>query len=82
MSSVTVQDTPYRYGLVSRGLHWGMALLFVWQFTSAALQLFVEATPLESFFWPTHRLRRVHPVGARISVRRLGPGQPARSSRS
>lgn len=26
------RDTPVRYGLVSRGLHWGMAYLLIWQF--------------------------------------------------
>jgi len=27
------RDTPQRFGRISRGLHWGMALLFVWQFS-------------------------------------------------
>lgn len=31
-----VYDTPMRYGLVSRTLHWGMAVLFGAQFLSAA----------------------------------------------
>lgn len=31
-----LQDTPSRYGLISRALHWGMALLFLAQFASAA----------------------------------------------
>lgn len=26
------RDTPQRFGRISRGLHWGMALLFAWQF--------------------------------------------------
>ena len=26
------RDTPQRFGLISRGLHWAMALLLVWQF--------------------------------------------------
>lgn len=26
------RDTPQRYGRISRWLHWGMALLFAWQF--------------------------------------------------
>ncbi|THH35654.1 cytochrome b [Aliishimia ponticola] len=32
----TLTDTPLRYGLVSRIFHWGMALLFLCQFASAA----------------------------------------------
>ncbi|NUH63901.1 cytochrome b [Sulfitobacter sp. S0837] len=32
-----LQDTPHRYGPVSRALHWGMAALFALQFLSAAL---------------------------------------------
>jgi len=31
-----VIDNPHRYGLVSRVLHWGMAILFAAQFLSAA----------------------------------------------
>ena len=30
-----IQDSNDRYGTVSRVLHWGMALLLVWQFLSA-----------------------------------------------
>ncbi|UOA32791.1 Cytochrome b561 [Sulfitobacter sp. DSM 110093] len=33
---MTLSDTPARYGLVSRLLHWGMAALFAAQFVSAA----------------------------------------------
>ncbi|WP_371153246.1 cytochrome b [Jannaschia sp. 2305UL9-9] len=33
---VTILDTPARYGLISRALHWGMAVLFAAQFASAA----------------------------------------------
>ncbi|WP_405402709.1 cytochrome b [Paracoccus sp. Ld10] len=32
----TFSDTPDRYGIVSRTLHWGMAILFAAQFLSAA----------------------------------------------
>lgn len=49
-----IRDTHTRYGLVSRILHWGMALLFVWQFSSAAVRVFFEDTALESFLWGTH----------------------------
>lgn len=49
-----VWDTPNGYGVVSRYLHWLMALLFVWQFTSAILRVFVKDTAIYNFFWPTH----------------------------
>ncbi|WP_404474362.1 cytochrome b [Vreelandella venusta] len=49
-----MRDTHSRYGLVSRMLHWGMALLFVWQFSTAAARVFFEGTALESFLWGTH----------------------------
>ncbi|WP_082529511.1 cytochrome b [Aurantimonas sp. Leaf443] len=47
-------DSPAGYGLVSRILHWAMALLFVWQFASALLHVFAEDTRVEGFFWSTH----------------------------
>lgn len=49
-----LSDTMAGYGLVSRSLHWLMALLFAWQFTSALLHAFAPDTPVESFFWSTH----------------------------
>ncbi|WAJ29144.1 cytochrome b [Antarcticirhabdus aurantiaca] len=49
-----LSDTPAGYGLVSRSLHWLMALLIVWQFTSALLRVFAEDTAIEGFFWSTH----------------------------
>lgn len=48
-------DDARGYGLVTRTLHWGMAALFVWQFTSAALRAFADDTPIEEFFFSTHR---------------------------
>lgn len=52
--ALAIRDTDSRYGWVSRVLHWGMALLFVWQFSSAAARVFFEDTALESFLWGTH----------------------------
>ncbi len=52
VSSLT--DAPHGYGLVTRVLHWGMALLFVWQFASAILRVFARDTAIEGFFWNTH----------------------------
>lgn len=49
-----LRDTPAGYGVVTRALHWGMAALFVWQFTSAILHAVADKTPVERFMWSTH----------------------------
>jgi len=49
------RDTPFRYGFVSRMLHWGMALLFAWQFAGMAVRLAVGRSPLTAFMVGTHR---------------------------
>ncbi|MBB3951744.1 cytochrome b [Aureimonas jatrophae] len=53
-SPAPLADQPSGYGLVTRTLHWGMALLFAWQFTSAILRAVAEDTAIEGFFWSTH----------------------------
>ncbi|RDX35408.1 cytochrome b [Kangiella sp. HD9-110m-PIT-SAG06] len=55
---MSIKDNSERYGRVSRVLHWGMALLILWQFLSAASHFFFDETAIEAFFWPTHK-----PVG-------------------
>jgi len=52
--SKPIWDTPNGYGLVSRYLHWLMAVLFVWQFISTTLRFFVKDVPVYNFIWPTH----------------------------
>ena len=47
----TISDTRTGYGLVSRSLHWLMAALFIWQFTSALLHALLPDTPVGRFFW-------------------------------
>ncbi len=47
-------DSRAGYGPISRALHWGMALLLFWQFTSALLRQFASDTAIESFFWSMH----------------------------
>ncbi|MFA5581321.1 MAG: cytochrome b [Paracoccaceae bacterium] len=47
-------DTPDRYGIVTRVLHWGMALVFLWQFTGMILRLILGRTPLMAFWVGTH----------------------------
>ncbi|MGX9964894.1 cytochrome b [Roseomonas sp. F4] len=54
---MTVQwrDTPERYGLVSRLLHWLMAVILLWQFTGMILRLILGRTPLMGFWVGTHQ---------------------------
>lgn len=47
-------DTPQRYGLVSRALHWGMAALFAWQFTGMAVRILVGRHPVTAFMVGSH----------------------------
>lgn len=47
-------DSPRRYGLVSRVLHWGMALLLGWQFTGMLMKNLLDLNPRESFMVGTH----------------------------
>lgn len=54
MSSI-VQDSTYRYGLISRGLHWGMALLLGWQFFTTTVRVLMEDSALDEFTWGTHK---------------------------
>ncbi|WP_249975401.1 cytochrome b [Vreelandella olivaria] len=53
--ALAMMDTKTQYGIVSRVLHWGMALLFAWQFSGAVFRVFFEDTALEAFLWGTHR---------------------------
>jgi cytochrome b561 len=47
-------DTPQRYGLVSRALHWGMAALFLWQFAGMAVRITVGRHPVTAFMVGSH----------------------------
>ncbi|MGE4338332.1 MAG: cytochrome b [Pigmentiphaga sp.] len=47
-------DSPDRYGLVSRALHWGMAALFAWQFTGMVLRLLLGRTPVTAVMVGSH----------------------------
>jgi len=50
-----IRDNSDRYGRVSRILHWGIALLLLWQFCSAGAHFFAKDTSIAHFFWPTHK---------------------------
>lgn len=47
-------DSPQHYGLISRTLHWLMALMIVWQFVGMTLRLLLGRTPLVAFFVKWH----------------------------
>lgn len=47
-------DNEYGYGRVTRILHWLMAALLAWQFTSAILRVVAEDSAIEGFFWSSH----------------------------
>lgn len=52
---MTWRDSPMHYGRVSRALHWGMAGLLAWQFTSTLVRVLLSDTALDDFMWSTHR---------------------------
>lgn len=50
-----LQDTRRAYGLVSRTLHWAMALLLGWQFLGMVIKVTVGRSPLTSFVAGSHK---------------------------
>ncbi|WP_242662222.1 cytochrome b [Teichococcus deserti] len=48
------RDTPERYGLITRALHWGMAGVFAWQFLGMALRNLLGRGPVAGFFVSSH----------------------------
>lgn len=56
-------DSAARYGAISRALHWGMALLFAWQFAGMVVRLIVGRAPITAFMVGSHR-----PVGIILLV--------------
>jgi cytochrome b561 len=52
-------DTPWRYGAISRLLHWTMALLLAWEFTGVIVYNILGKHPVSAFFNGTHS-----PIGA------------------
>lgn len=49
-----MRDDGTRYGLVSRGLHWAMAALFLWQFAGMIVKSLLGKGPLTGFWVGTH----------------------------
>ena len=56
-------DSPLRYGLVTRALHWGMTALFAWQFLGMGVKLTLGRHPLTAFLVGTHK-----PVGTTLML--------------
>ncbi len=52
------RDTPERYGLTTRLLHWSMAALFAWQFFGMGVKLVLGRHAFTAFMVGTHK-----PVG-------------------
>jgi len=50
-----LKDNQNKYGTVSRVLHWGKAILMLWQFLTAASHFFFDDKAIEDFFWPTSK---------------------------
>ncbi len=51
---MSLHDTPLRYGLVTRLLHWGIAALLVWQFGGMVYKEIAGRTPLTKFWVGSH----------------------------
>lgn len=49
------RDTPTRYGLVTRFLHWGIALLLLWQYAGMLIKITVGRHPVTAFMVGTHK---------------------------
>lgn len=63
------RDNEHGYGYISRFLHWSMAALFTWQFTSAMLRILVKDSDIAMFFWRTH-----HAIGSALFILALVRG--------
>jgi len=52
---MAIRDDGFRYGLVTRLLHWGMAGLMAWQFAGMGIKLVVGKAPITAFWVGTHK---------------------------
>lgn len=50
-----LMDSTDRYGTVSRTLHWGMAVLLLWQFFIAFTRMVAEDSTLDNLLWGAHK---------------------------
>jgi cytochrome b561 len=49
------RDTSEYYGIISRGLHWAMAVVLALQFLTALAHLSPVETAVTEFLWGTHK---------------------------
>ncbi|MGO4853436.1 cytochrome b [Phaeovulum sp. W22_SRMD_FR3] len=84
IAPVLWRDTPERYGLISRFLHWGMAALILWQFLGMTLKLTLGRVPLAGFFVSLHApvgvllfLLILARIGWALAMRHRRPAQAA-----
>lgn len=54
-TTIPFKDTTQIYGRITRGLHWLIATLVLWQFLGMGLRLMLGRTPLVSFFVGAHQ---------------------------
>ena len=54
-NSVEMTDSKARYGVVSRSLHWAMALAFTWIYCTTCAHYLLSDSALDKFLWPTHK---------------------------
>jgi cytochrome b561 len=50
-----LHDSADRYGLVTRLLHWSMAILLGWQFVTVIAHTAMEDSGLDKLLWSTHK---------------------------
>lgn len=50
-----LKDSLDTYGSVSRFMHWSMAILIAWQFSTAGARVLFEDSALDEFLWATHK---------------------------
>lgn len=62
-AEVAWQDSPYRYGKITRALHWGIAGLMIWQFFGMLVKVTLGKHPVTAFWVGTHA-----PVGTVLFV--------------
>lgn len=53
-ATLPIHDDSYRYGIVTRILHWAMATLILWQFLCMGIKLIFGRQEFVKFFVSTH----------------------------
>lgn len=52
---IEMTDSNVRYGAISRGLHWAMAVAFAWIYCTTGAHYLLADSALDGFLWPTHK---------------------------